>query len=251
MQKLVYEKMKNIQSKHWWFAARKEIIMDVFSRYCTKNAKKDNRILDAGCGMGVMLEALSKYGDVYGMDMSEISVNYCRAKVCVEGRENQILQGTLPDDLPFENNFFDNILALDLLEHIEDDMNAMKALYGMLKPKGNLLITVPAFKTLWGYNDVVLKHYRRYVKKELINMCHEVGFKIKMCSYFNFWFFIPIWMVRKLKNLFKINKDDMGKTGEFGFFNELCYNVFVSEKKHLRKKGFPFGVSIILVAVKK
>ncbi|MCM1287575.1 MAG: class I SAM-dependent methyltransferase [Clostridium sp.] len=246
MNKKVYIEMKKIQNNHWWFAARKEIIMDVFSRYC-KHKKKDNRILDAGCGMGVMLETLSKYGDVYGMDMSEISVNYCGQKW---GR-NKILQGTLPDDLPFENDFFDNILALDLLEHIEDDKEAVKALYSMLKPKGNLLITVPAFKTLWGYNDVVVKHYRRYVKKELIDMCHKAGFKIKMCSYYNFWFFIPIWIVRKLKKLFKINKDDMGKTREFGFLNKLCYNVFVSEKKHLRKKGFPFGVSIIMVAVKK
>lgn len=242
MNKKVYIEMKKIQNNHWWFTARKEIIMDVFKHLCLK--KGNNKILDAGCGMGVMLNELLNFGDVYGMDMSEVSVNYCKKRL----GDNKVFKGKLPDDLPFGSNCFDSILALDLLEHIENDKDAVKSLYSMLKSGGRLLITVPAFQMLWGYNDVVCKHYRRYVKREIVNLCENAGFKIKMCSYYNFWFFIPIWFVRKIKSLFKVNKDDMGK--KIGPLNNICYKIFVSEKKHLRKKGFPFGVSIILVAEK-
>ncbi|MGN0407135.1 MAG: class I SAM-dependent methyltransferase [Bacteroides sp.] len=83
MNKEVYEELRKIQNVHWWFVAKREIVLDMFEHFC--QLKPLPKILDVGCGMGLMLESLQEYGEVYGLDASYDAVEYCRNK-CGGGR---------------------------------------------------------------------------------------------------------------------------------------------------------------------
>lgn len=243
MNKEVYEELKKIQNIHWWFVAKREIVLDMFEHFC--QLKPLPKILDVGCGMGLMLESLQEYGEVYGVDASYDAVEYCQNKW-----GKNIIQGTLPGNISFEKGSFDVVVALDVLEHIDDDKAALHECYELLNKDGVMLITVPALNCLWGYNDVAVQHKRRYNKQDLISKCKQEGFKIEKCSYYNFWLSGPIWLVRKVKNILKIEKDDMQGKVRDNFINKILYRIFSSEKFHLRRGGYPFGVSLILVAKK-
>lgn len=244
MEKKVYEELKRIQNTHWWFVAKREIVLDIFKNYVNG---RDNKILDVGCGMGLMLQHLKKHGEVFGMDFSKEAVQYCQNTF---GKDN-IKYGKLPDNVPFDNGFFDAVVALDVLEHIEDDLSSISKLYDILKDNGICLCTVPALDCLWSYNDIAVHHKRRYSKKELISKFEHCGFKINMCSYYNFYLFIPIFLIRKFKNILKIQKDDMSDNVKDNVVNRILYKIFSSERRHLKKGGYPIGVSIILVAAKE
>ena len=244
-----YEKMKQVENVHWWFVARREIVMHMYRTFCLDKREKQ-KICDVGCGMGVMLKALSQYGEVSGIDMEEYAVSYCRKLVGQNG-EKYIKKGVLPESNPFETGDFSTVLALDVLEHIEDDSEAVKSIWAMLEPDGKVLITVPAFKGLWGYNDEFVHHKRRYTTKQLRDLLQSSGFDVLKISYYNFWLSPVIWIVRKIKNLLQIKKDDLGEKVTDNFINRVLYKIFKSEAAYLEKREFPFGVSIICVARRK
>lgn len=247
MDKNAYKEFEALQNTHWWFVSKREIILSVFEKYRTELSSQGNgiSILDIGCGMGFMLKPLSAYGEVYGMDCEEDAFQYCRKT----WDESHILLGELPDQIPFDDSSFDVILSSDCLEHVEQDLEALIKMRKLLKNEKSLIIlTVPALMCLWSYNDIFVHHHRRYNKEGLIELFNQAGFQIQMCSYYNFWLFPPIWLVRKVKNIFQIQDDDLKPTNNWT--NKLLSKIFTSEKYWLKSHSFPYGVSLILVAVK-
>lgn len=248
MEKEIYDKEEKHQNTYWWFTGKRDIVLDVINHYCIMKPK--SKVLDIGCCMGLMLKAyrdkLSCDVEVYGLDYERRAVEYCQ---CDWGKD-KIVQGALPDNMPFPASCFDMISALDVLEHVEDDNQALTVINNLLTENGYLVVTVPAMKCLWGYNDIAVHHKRRYTKDELISKIEKSGFQIIMCSYYNFWLWVPIWGIRNIKNLLKIEKDDLSDSVQNGIFNRMLYKIFVTEKYGLRKKGYPFGVSLILIAIK-
>ncbi len=243
-----YDELKRVQEIHWWFKGKREIVIDFLDRY----SKRGGKLLDVGCGMGLMLDVLYNYGEPYGMDMEKVAVDYCRSKL-KNDLSDRIQQGSFPNDVPFDNNYFDTIIALDVLEHIEDDKNSMIRIHNMLKDDGVLIATVPALMSMWSYNDVLNHHYRRYEYEELKDKIIGAGFTIEKISFYNTKLFPIAYIVRKVKNAFHIEssdiKEDSGGVKD-NLINKILYRIFVSEKKHLRKHDYKKGVSIILVARK-
>lgn len=253
MDKLAFEELEQLQNTYWWFVAKREIICSLVGKYRKERIakkKRDIHILDAGCGMGVLLNGLSRYGNVCGMDVEEEAVLYCRT---ISGSGMTILKGKLPDEVPFPDRAFDIIVSADCLEHIEDDYAALVRMREMLKDEHSfLLLTVPALMCLWSYNDEFVHHYRRYHKRQLTSLLQRAGYQVEMCSYYNFWTLPAVWMIRKLKNLFHIKKDDLSYGTNDGWMNQILTRIFSSEKRRLlHNKTFPAGVSLCVVAVRK
>lgn len=159
--------------------------------------------------------------------------------------------GSLPYNIPFQDNTFDYIFALDVLEHVEDDTAALHTLFNLLKPDGKLILTVPALMSMWSYNDELNHHYRRYEKDELITKVSKTNFHIIKCSFYNSYLFLPAWIVRHIKNIFHIKASDASLQNKDGFSNRLLRKIFVSEKYRLRKGEFTKGVSLIMACCKK
>lgn len=243
MRESYYQKYYEVEVRHWWFKVRREMVHYLLKKY--KAGDKKLEILDVGCGTGALIGELKDSAYVTGIDFSEKAVAFCKAR----GIENIVLGGG--EKLPFDDNKFDVVLVLDVLEHIEGDRKAIAEIHRVLKPNGVIISFVPAFMFLWGITDEVSHHFRRYTKNELVSKLQQAHFKIFRASYFNTFLFFPILLVRKLSKLFPQKfKPEQETDIRSEFVNKIFYLIFKIESLALRIINFPFGVSLMVIARK-
>lgn len=228
-----------IQKSHWWFKTKKAIALDFIRRHSRETGPM--KILDIGCGTGLMLDALSRLGETSGMDASEDAIHFSR-KIF----QGEVKMGFLPDQVPFEKERFDLITALDVLEHIDRDRESMAALLGLVKPGGMAVLTVPAGMELWSGHDVINEHKRRYTRAEFGRKLKEAGWQVERLTYFNSLLYPPILLARVLARLFRAGGVEDLKTPN-PLVNMVFGAIFGLEKPFLRHFNFPVGVSVLAV----
>ncbi|WP_341915038.1 class I SAM-dependent methyltransferase [Polaromonas sp. YR568] len=238
----MYRIFFKIQQKHWWFVTKKEIVLDAIDSHVNRHEKVN--ILDIGCGSGLMLCALADVGQTFGMDMSDEAINFSK-----EIFKGQVEKGFLPDQVPYPENFFHLITALDVIEHVDEDVNALRAMRSRLTANGKAIITVPAYMFLWSAFDEMNEHKRRYTLTELKTKLMQAGFTIEKISYFNTILFPIVFLVRMFNNI-------LGRDGASDVdmpsapVNSLLRWIFGLEKYLLKILNLPFGVSILAVVKK-
>lgn len=188
------EKYHRVESEHWWFVARRNLVCALVNTYARSRASK---ILDLGCSGGVTIQQLERLGytDVGGLDVSPAAIERCRSVGLKNLHAMDAQSPNLPDDS------YDLIIASDVLEHLADEQAALKAWFRILRPNGVVLVFVPAFLFMWSPHDVVNQHYRRYRLPELEARLAAVGFETLRRSYWNFLIFPPAALVRLLQRL--------------------------------------------------
>jgi SAM-dependent methyltransferase len=238
----LYRTFYELQKKHWWFASKKAIILEAIKYHA--NLNDESTILDIGCGSGLMLNSLSELGITLGMDASDEAIKFSQ-----EIFQGTVCKGQLPSDVPFSKNQFDLITALDVIEHIDADLQSLKTVQSLLTENGVAIITVPAYMFLWSHFDELNHHKRRYTVRELKIKLKNSGFKIKKISYYNSFLFPIIYFVRKFNNLIgRDGNSDLVIPGKF--VNFILKKILSSEKYPLRFFDLPFGVSILAVVSK-
>jgi|307.fasta_scaffold24488_3 SAM-dependent methyltransferase len=229
------------EESHWWYVGRRRIIRSFVQEICEQIDKRDPQILDVGCGTGANLLMLSQLGEAEGVDISPQAIAFCQAR----GLSNVRLGAA--EALPYDDNHFDLVTALDVVEHLDDDVGALREMRRVIRPGGRLLLFVPTFMFLWGLQDEVSNHRRRYRLAELRRAVVAAGFEIERSTYANITFFVPTLIVRQVMRLTGLSADS-----EVGInikaLNRLFAWIFGSEKRLLRVLNFPFGVSGICVA---
>lgn len=249
MQQHTYAILRRVEETHWWFVGRRRIIKGFLERaFRDRRAGLENpdqqsrlKILDVGCGTGANLEMLSEFGEAEGVDVSSDALTFCRAR----GLRN-VKQGEA-EALPYEDNSFDLVTGLDVVEHLDDDVAGLKEIRRVLRRGGHTLLFVPAFMFLWGVQDDVSNHRRRYTLKELKQAVRDAGFEIERATYVNISFFAPILLGRLLMRATRIRPESENNI-TIGFMNGLLGRVLGTESVALRYLNFPFGVSIVCVA---
>lgn len=246
MEDYYYQQMAKIQQKHWWYDGRRKILSSTIATL-PLNAPANTRILEIGCGTGANLNMLKKFGSVHGAEPHGFAREYAKkvSECPIEG-------AFLPHNIPFKENF-DLIGVFDVIEHVDEDLKSLKAINTRLNDNGYAIFTVPAFQFLWSKHDEVNHHKRRYTKKQFLALLKEAGYNVKLISYYNFWLFPPVALIRTIKNITK-SKAETGdlKLPKSSFINTLLYKMFSSERFLIKAKmPLPFGVSIIAVCQKK
>lgn len=239
----MYELFNRIETRHWWFQARRDIVVNLLATVAPPG--RPRQVLDIGCGTGMMINALRPFGDVFGIDPDEHAVAYSRAKV---QHPDRIGPGGLPNDLP-RGRRFEVVTLLDVLEHVDDDIEGLRAVHALLEPEGILFVTVPAFMALWSGHDEVNRHKRRYTKRELTSKLQNTGFTIIKCSYFNTLLF-PAAVVAKVYNRNRWRGAPRAHIGSVpaSWINAALGGIFGFERVLLPYVTFPLGVSLLAIA---
>jgi SAM-dependent methyltransferase len=144
------------------------------------------------------------------------------------------------------------VTALDVIEHVDDDRAALHEVLRVLRPGGSFLVAVPAYRFLWGRQDDINLHKRRYLARELRERLTSTGFEVVRLSYINAVLFPAIASVRLVRHL--LPKPEKLES-DFSFpaprpLNFLLGHVFGAERFAVRQFDLPFGVSIMALARK-
>ena len=236
-----YEAMYGLEDFYWWFVARRALIEELIANEVA--SRRALRILDIGCGTGANMKTFARHGMTVGIDSSIDARHFCQK------RGVQTVALSEVEKMPFDDGTFDVITALDILEHTDDDLEALREIRRVARPAGMLLIAVPAYGFLWSEHDEALKHRRRYTAYELRNKLTITGYEVVRTSYFITSLFFPILALRIWQGLFK--KSTHPKTSLKilpAWLNESLIALLSFERKVLKWMNLPFGVSVIALA---
>ena len=239
MEAKVFERMAELDSTHWWFIARRNILKSVIQRIVRPPAKA--RILEIGCGTGHNLGMLGEFGHVEASELDPTA-----RKLAAKRLGRKVEAAALPDLSAFPEASYDLVALLDVLEHVADDRAALAAIRTRLKPGGKLLVTVPANPWMWTAHDAAHHHHRRYTKSQLAKEARDAGFAIELLSPFNTILFPLIAAVRAAgKVTGRESADDAMPPAPL---NKLFQGLFGLESGLIGRLPMPFGVSLVAVA---
>ena len=241
MQEHHYPILYQVEETHWWYLGRRQIIQSLVEKICTTLNKQNPRILDVGCGTGANLKMLAEFGTAEGVDISTQAIDFCR-----ERGLNSVKLGAI-EQLPYEDNSFELVTALDVVEHLDDDVAGLREIRRVLRPDGRVFLFVPAFMFLWGVQDDASNHRRRYTMTSLLKAVKEAGFSIEWSSYANISFFLPVLVVRSVMRWFGWRAET-----EYGInislMNGPFSRLFAAERFIFKRGSLPFGVSAVCIA---
>ena len=240
-----YAILAAIEERHWWYRVRRQILADFFERYVPRGPGL--KILDAGSGVGANLRTLARFGAVTALDIHPGALAFARQKAGNAAAAYVTGDAAAP---PFPDGSFDVVVALDIFEHIEDDRAAMRRMARVLRPGGRMLAIVPAFMFLWGTQDDVSLHKRRYTRPELKQTLESAGFTVVKAAYSNCFFFPVIYLMRRAVRLLGLSPASENSFNP-SLTNGLCGLVYGLESKLLFSAGYPFGTSVVAVCEKK
>ncbi len=238
MEAHVYERMAELDTAHWWFVARRDILQSLIERVV--RPPPNARILEIGCGTGHNLEMLARFGTVEANELDP------KARELASARLGHAVQSAaLPNLTLYPDAHFDLVALLDVLEHVRDDAAALEAIRTRLKPGGKLLISVPANPWMWSAHDVSHHHHRRYRRAQLARVAREAGYEIVLISPFNTLLFPLIAIARLAGKL--IGRESADDAMPPKPINALLRTIFALEAPLIGRFPLPFGVSLAAV----
>jgi len=230
----LYDRFFDTEDRHWWFVGRRRLVTDMLRRVGVRG-----RILDLGCGTGGVLQHLGEFGTAIGLDPAPEASQYCRR------RELAMVVGS-GMELPFGDASFDAVVALDVIEHVPDDVSLLREARRVLRPNGALLVTVPALPWLWSAHDEVNHHYRRYTRATLQQSLVAGGFRSRRMSYYN-GILLPLAIARKVAN--RVGGSDEHHLEDLPApLNATLRGVLGLEGRLLGRHDLRFGASLIAAA---
>lgn len=238
MRQDLYTQMYHQEEYYWWHKAKRALV----KQFLPPNPHL--RILDIGCGTGKLMQELSHFGSVWGIDSNAQAIAFCRSRGLKHVYQQRLPQIKL-------KHKFDVITCLDVLEHIADDVAALKNINQLLKPDGRLIFTVPAYPWLFSYWDRILGHHRRYNPSRLKQILSAARLKSKKITYVYIFLVplvIPFRFLRQIVFARKVPQSDFINLPNWA--HQFLFKLARVEQKLLGLINLPFGLSLLCIARK-
>jgi SAM-dependent methyltransferase len=173
--------------RHWWNLVRNRFILQLVRKIC----RSGSRIIEIGCGRGVVVEYLRNHGvDCVGVELA--AVEPMRAVL------KHVQSGISAFDLPYEERArYDAVLLLDVLEHLPDPRGFLDQVLKAYPNARRLIVTVPGRPELWSNYDVHYGHYRRYTLDDLDGLFQDPRLRLSAKGYFFHGIYLPALLLAK------------------------------------------------------
>src|SRR4051794_24213844 len=238
MERIVYNRMAELDATHWWYRGRRDILATLIERSVPLPA--DARILEVGCGTGHNLIMLQRFGRV---DATEID-GFARV-IASKRLGHAVVDAALPELRGVPDRSYDLVAILDVLEHVEEDRASLRSMAAKLRPGGRILLTVPAHPWMWSAHDEVNHHKRRYTKNSFRAVVAAAGLKLETLTYFNSLLF-PVAAASRLAGRITGSKDSDDALPP-ALLNRLLEKIFRAEAYAIGRLPFPPGVSLAAI----
>jgi SAM-dependent methyltransferase len=242
MERFVYEQMAELDERHWWYRARREIIAALIRR--TAMPPAGGALLEIGCGTGHNLAMLGQFGTIDALELDDQARSIAEKRL---GRN--VMRAPLPELAGVPDRHYDLIGAFDVIEHIDDDEAAIASIAGKLKPTGKFMMTVPAHAWMWSAHDRVNHHKRRYSKRGLRQLIERSPLRLDSIGYFNSLLF-PVAVAQRLASK-ALRKDDADLKLPPTPLNTALERTFAAERHLIGRLPLPPGLSLFAVASAK
>ena len=230
------------ERQHWFAVGRRSLVAQCVSYICETRPAK---ILEIGSGTGGNVEVLSTFGQLTCIEKDTLGCFLTRQ---AHGNHLDLRQGSWPSpSLLSETENFDLALFLDVLEHLGDPLEALERTVQHVKPRGHVVITVPAYQWMWSTHDETLHHFRRYTAPELTDLAVKAGLRPTYWTYFNSLLFPLAVIARQAATVLGVRASP-GQKVPTTWINSLLKTIFMLERHWVGKVRAPFGLSILLIA---
>lgn len=232
--------MAKVERRHWWFRAKHRLVLDELRRRGTTGV-----VVDVGAGTGGLLDRLHAAGHLaVGCELDPAALAHAR-----RARHPLSLAQALAEALPVRGAAAAAVTALDVVEHLDDDVIAFEELGRVVGPAGIVVVAVPAYQWAWSDHDVRLGHRRRYTRAQLRGAAEQAGLTVVRCTHFHSWLVPVAWLVRRTP-VGRLMGGGSAEEASFGnaWINRLLQAVTDVERTVLARRDLPVGLSILLVA---
>jgi SAM-dependent methyltransferase len=231
--------LDEIEEDHWWFVGKRLILTTLLERHAP-----DGPLLDLGCGTGGLLRDWSPQRRCVGVDGSRLALQICRRKGFSCVARSELVRA------PFESGTFDAILALDVIEHLDDDVACLKEAARLCGAEGRLIVSVPAFQWLWSQHDETFEHKRRYTAAQLEHVVRRAGLEAERITYTNA-LLLPVAAVWRIVS-YRLGVGRFAPKHDFWaiprWLNALLVHAYRLETWLLRSFDLPLGLSVVCIA---
>lgn len=233
-----FDALVAVEQRNFWFAARTRLILDALRRF----APSAKTFIDIGCGTGTVLEGLRANTSLQltGAEPFPEGLRWARKRA----PDTELIHSDV-HSLPYDHAF-DVAGAFDVLEHIENDVDALHAIARVLKPDGILIITAPQHRWLWSAADEIAHHCRRYRRDELTGKLERTGFRVRFVTSF-----VSLLLPAIAVSRWSRRREARAEVELHPSINALLTGVMRAERAMINLGiRFPAGGSLLVVASK-
>jgi ubiquinone/menaquinone biosynthesis C-methylase UbiE len=230
------------ESESWWYITRRKILREAATH--SVHGRGEARVLDLGCTAQLQFDDPSLFG-VCTVESSLKALAFRQ----IEG-DSQLVCSRV-EELSLASNSFDAVVAGDVLQSVSDDVIALREMRRVLKDGGLLCLTVPAYSFLWGEDDELRGHQRRYTISELRRKLNTCGFHIHRASYFVASAFLPLVVGRAAKDVFHKSVSRRQHYPRPSRLANATMTALLDCERHMMHYiNLPFGTRVVCWALK-
>lgn len=240
MREAEYRVMFEAEDRHWWYQGMAHLSRALLQRHLPVG-RGPLRVLDAGCGTGLTLEWLGRYGEACGIDFSAHAVRFCRERGLRRLARASILE------LPFDEASFDLATSFDVLSEVGHPgfLQGFAELHRVLRPGGLLLLRLPAYRWLFSRHDRAVDTRYRFSRGELRRLLVDAGFEVVHSTYANTLLFPVAVAKRLLDRLAGGEPTHSDVVVPARPINAAFRTALSLETPLARTVGLPFGLTVV------